>query len=1637
MTMNYGSAVRVVLLIGLISLVCGAKPESSKSSNSGGSSSSSHHKHRPKSRRIHTLAQWLLFAPIICSSLLENGKQSQYIINISPEDEVIIHEGGASDRNSVQEPDQEQSPQDFVQQALRMREQYKKGSGARASTPLPASSFVEYTTVKNDHYGPSKSPPAAAPAYHSKPVPPKPHHPAPPQSAALSGHQAPQVIYRPKHIKPKPTKIPVNTVTPFSDIELPEAEATSPYRKDKLKDQPKSTKHNPIKQQDTEASTLYIQKVKPIDPVYTSYNTHHDTGSSFKEFQQLPLTDSHGSSSILSVQKVKPPGNHRSPFHHEETNVYHEKKHKHKHISSEEIRYKPKHKTHTHHHHQIEQAAEFYPEKIRHTVERQPAKLHQESSADPFDKYYLPKATVKEIKLEPEPAPSVESYRYQPPKSYPPEEASKFKFTSPSTPEPYKPYHHIKTFTEEKRVLKEEPFRHQPSPRPHHFDFPSPSQKPHHTERPSSKPKYSEYVSKDDNYPQSFLNAHQAEVHEPYKPTWPKPEELADKHPEVVKIGPTLPPKYYEEPSPAPSYAKVTTYPTQSSSNSQQVYHRVKAPQPGDPYKFKPSPTPEISTASHGFQKPSSSTFPKYIPTKMPELEDPKTSIKHSYPSPEPLSNYIPSSTPGSFSASPEYPKVFSLAPTTYTPKYVMSSTPETFDFPHMSEAPKSFSKYSEPTPSTKVYGTIVPSEQPFKTLSTKIIMKPAPTEFSFPEQQETSMKPLQNRTTSVEFSPSPTEDPQTEYYTNPEHTTYYVFANGTEIKLGSDPSKIPPELRVSPGDASFFSSNYSTKLAEDYAMKFNWDSIPSASKDSDFFVSPETAVREGKMKLHKPKSPLKFSKQLKPIKTITVYRNTHRSADDTEMEGGFEPSDHYFKQGADVPQISDKRGEVADDDEDFFFANGEVILEDDPSKASKKNSFFLPPGLNQAQMMLKIAQQTHQQQQQQLQQQQQQVLLQQQLQQQQLQQQQLHPQQLQQQQLHPQQHQKQPQQQPLQQPHPPPQNSIQDQQVPDMDMSAEPSKKHQYFVLYHIEDNKKKPRPTPPTTTQAPTPPPIKQEIHYHYSEKENEDPEVTHEHFNYHHEETIEDLDDDVQHHYINPNAGKFNYRPNIAHPSYKYRDNAIAGSETSVRVVDPDFKHNRPMEITRQEYMRHVQNAVMKYMKQLQDEGRLPVVGQDADDTQKTFEEIDIEALLHGNNPKHKFQLNQNPVKPSNLPMNPSQYKPMKTVPSSSSYKTLANLKIPKNTYPAGKPLKSAIETIQEQLGNSVDLTVKGTKAPFKPDLSAIDVGQSYLHGPSYDPPIPVKTVPSNFDSPAVVKIPAQKPKLHFNQQTYHDINSLTNLKETQNLKASSPYSSIKGGSANVGASISFGGANKVSTTHAEDIKLGPEALDAPIQIINGIPVTNPYNIDMNTLRYMLGGLAQAQAEQNQQSIKQQEPTLKLKGSNWMSLPTMASPAQIFNPNMQTFHHGPSEATNFKYNSNFDSNNFKIKMPQKVKDFSKAKPVGIDSIGSTSMNYASWGEAPRQNRQLAHLQQQQQQQQQHHHHHPQQHQQQLGRPNREFNPEVFLNPHGQYMGPVMKKKNGPVDRQSAPSKAPVPPATKAKKTSLDTNLRPPPPR
>ncbi|EGK96783.1 AGAP013298-PA [Anopheles gambiae str. PEST] len=1764
---------RALLLISLAVLLCAASGESGK--------------HKKKNRRhederseqvyyVDQIASASAISPWTSNRIIakttENGKESQYVINISPDDEVIIHDDrAATDRTSDRGPADDQTPQDFVHEALRLRKQYMQNGPANGgTTPLPASSFVEFTTVKYDHFGPSKAPPEReAPQphiiYHSKPVPTKP-------ATTVAPAPKPSVMptYRPKHIKPKTTQpMLVHTVTPYVAIEheQPAPLPTMGYRPKEMKvpaapkpetvaktaHLPAGGKATPVKQQDTAASSVYVQAVRPDESTFgsSSYATHHESGSSYQEFHKFtPNSDTQSSSSILTVHKVRPP-----------LEVYRAKPSKHP-REEEHREYQPKGPKYP----REEEHREYLPKGPKHPREEE----HRE---------YLPKTP----KPKPQAQVPVELGRYRPTKgfvveedhtpSYQPEKKQHFvsEVTNPhvkyekeveenflkqqqqqqhqqqqhqqqqhqyhqqleqehqhhhhhhhgyETPRPekkHKPqpteepqyypsksYHPIETITqvqmEPEPMPSEEPYRYKPV-KSHHVDTFKPAAPINYELDPSPPvqvketyiyhPAKSHHVDPPKKQPEvSTISYHGSKHYEP-----------SDKHlseavsPDFLKLATARPAKHkyadLPKPSPAPSYSKVTSYPTLQSTSSQREKPTY------DPYKYRPSPTPEVSSVGHGFQKISSSpaSFPKYIPAKIGEAQsDASTpySYKQGQVAPaETFASYVPSSTPESFSVgvSQDYPKMFSASPTPYTKYGTGSAAPPAsdtlYEFPHMKETPKSFSKFQEP----KTYASIHPSEQPFKTLSTTIFMKPAVSEPSF---ASTAGKPIQNLTTSVGLNASPSDATKTEYYTDSEVTTYYVLPNGTEIKLGDDPAKIPQEFRITSDDASFLSSNYSTKLAEDFAMKYNWDSLHAVA-DGEFYLGSASdaglkalmkdAAKSSTAKHHEPieyivrdkkkLKPLVFPKvPHKPIKTVTIYKSTHRSSDD--MEGGFEPM-------IGVQPPMDKKSELPGGDDEFYYTNEAVELEEDPSKASKKNAVFMPgqgmmggrmPGPG---MMLKLG----------------------------------------------------PGSMPVREPQGP-------APAQDMDMSAEPSKKHQYFVLYHIEDKEKKPSrphvPQPPPTPVVP-----KQEIHYHYSEKESEEPEVTHEHYNYHHEETIEDSDDDIQHHYVNPNYGKFNYRPNIAHPSYQrpLRDSMGAGSETTLKVVDPDAKNSRPLEITKQEYMRHVQNAVLRYMRQLQEEGRLPqIASRDSDDTQKAFEEIDLAALLGngGGFPKQKFPALNGAMR-ANVPPSPSHYKPMKSVPSSSTYKPTPaapqNVKLGKNTYTAGKPLKVAIESMQDTLSSNVDLTVKGNKPLVKPDLSAIDVGQSYLHGSTLDHGSPSPKDSHSYGGSNVGGA-SPKTKLHFNQQSHHDINSMLNAKEgglqglRPNLKgsyldhASNNFGSIKAGSANVGASISFGNGGMgghgkgMHAGEDENNKIAPEALDAPIQIINGIPITNPYNIDINTLRYMLGGLAQAQAEQQQQQQHtHKEPTLKLKGSNWMSLPTMASPTQVFSSHIPTYQHPPSEVNNYKYNANFDASNFKIKFPKNVKPKGASGSVG-DAATSGSMNYAAWAESPRapnllvnanhfnhgngnnnqnhgngnqnqngivgnsrpmavqnhhhhqqmqqqqqqqqqfqqQIQQQFQQQQQQQQHQQQQHQQQQQHfvqqqqhqqQQQFIRPNREFNPELYLNPNGQLFqgllkqNPIMSKKAATSDWKPTTVKPTTGPS---KPVKIDTSLRPPPP-
>lgn len=158
-----------------------------------------------------------------------------------------------------------------------------------------------------------------------------------------------------------------------------------------------------------------------------------------------------------------------------------------------------------------------------------------------------------------------------------------------------------------------------------------------------------------------------------------------------------------------------------------------------------------------------------------------------------------------------------------------------------------------------------------------------------------------------------------------------------------------------------------------------------------------------------------------------------------------------------------------------------------------------------------------------------------------------------------------------------------------------------------------------------------------------------------------------------------------------------------------------------------------------------------------------------------------------------------------------------------------------TVESFTPEAIDLTLNGKKQ--KPiDLSALDVGQSWSH--------------SNSDQVVAIAVPVNyrhsKPKLHFNSQTYHDINALPYAPhrgllydEIAPVSTVAPYSDssnvhspVSYKNHPVGASISFGG-NSDQQESEESSKYSPQFTPS-MQVVNGIPVSNPYKFSMETMK-----------------------------------------------------------------------------------------------------------------------------------------------------------------------------------------------------------
>ena len=141
----------------------------------------------------------------------------------------------------------------------------------------------------------------------------------------------------------------------------------------------------------------------------------------------------------------------------------------------------------------------------------------------------------------------------------------------------------------------------------------------------------------------------------------------------------------------------------------------------------------------------------------------------------------------------------------------------------------------------------------------------------------------------------------------------------------------------------------------------------------------------------------------------------------------------------------------------------------------------------------------------------------------------------------------------------------------------------------------------------------------------------------------------------------------------------------------------------------YLRHIKQAVVQYMKDYQPKDSLS-----ADNNVRL------------KNQRYQETIRETPYRPKKSPSAATTASSYKHKLPSHQYKSISPMKLPKNIYTAGR-LSEAIEELQES--PNVDLTVEKSKQrPF--DLSAIDVGQSYQHVSHFDHSAALKNV-EEFD------------------------------------------------------------------------------------------------------------------------------------------------------------------------------------------------------------------------------------------------------------------------------------------------------------------
>lgn len=290
-----------------------------------------------------------------------------------------------------------------------------------------------------------------------------------------------------------------------------------------------------------------------------------------------------------------------------------------------------------------------------------------------------------------------------------------------------------------------------------------------------------------------------------------------------------------------------------------------------------------------------------------------------------------------------------------------------------------------------------------------------------------------------------------------------------------------------------------------------------------------------------------------------------------------------------------------------------------------------------------------------------------------------------------------------------------------------------------------------------------------------------------------------------------------------------------------------------LSKEEMIKYIERAVKKYMKQLESSNKLPLALGGSSSGQG-------EIKTYYNFPSSTAS---SPIESANLysaGIHSEFFKPSKGISyASPSYSTV-------------KPF--SLDTYSPE---GIDLTLPSKKRPKPLDLSALDVGQSWQHSTS------------SHAEPAVTYRKKKKPKHHSSAQAYQDINALPyvphhglTFDEYNPPFSTAQTSYIDHSSGNnyylpssqkdhsVGASISFGG-QSIPSLHSGSSGSGsshhhhkhkshhhkhhhnhhhhhdvPHHHDShyhdesktnfvpSMQVVNGIPISNPYKFNMDTLK-----------------------------------------------------------------------------------------------------------------------------------------------------------------------------------------------------------